>query len=247
MGDVVWNPLTGEKAMIVESAEETGGARVVADFAVEAGGFVPGGEHVHDHLAEHVEIRDGSTFVLDGEERTLAVGEQLTVAPGTWHRRWNAGEGEVQARVRIEPAMRFEEAILVIRGLCADGHTNAEGRPSPLLGALLATRYRREIRYRQPPDAVSKGPVPAARRARAATGPGAHRRSLPRSRDAPRRRIGARSPPGAGDAAGRRARVTRGMMHGGRRASPLARQAGVSTSARSRPKAAVTSPRLRFP
>jgi hypothetical protein len=55
MGDVVWNPLTGEKAMIVESAEETGGARVVADFAVEASGFVPGGEHVHDHLAEHVD------------------------------------------------------------------------------------------------------------------------------------------------------------------------------------------------
>jgi hypothetical protein len=48
-----WNPLTGEKAMIVESAEETGGARVVTDFAVEAGGFVPSGEHVHDHLAEH--------------------------------------------------------------------------------------------------------------------------------------------------------------------------------------------------
>src|SRR6266511_3823425 len=143
--------------MIVESPEETGGACVVADFAVEAGGLVPGGEHVHDHLAEHVEVRAGRiTFVLDGEERTLAVGEQLTVAPGTWHRWRNAGEGEVQARVRIESAMRFEEAILVIRGLCADGHTNAEGRPSTLLGALLATRYRREIRYRQPPDAIQR-------------------------------------------------------------------------------------------
>jgi hypothetical protein len=126
-------------------------------LAVEAGGFVPGGEHVHDHLAEHVEVRAGRiTFVLDGEERTLAVGEQLTVAPGTWHRWWNAGEGEVQARVRIEPAMRFEEAILVIWGLCADGHTNAEARPSTLLGALLATRYRREIRYRQPSDGVQR-------------------------------------------------------------------------------------------
>jgi len=52
--------------------------------------------------------------------------------------------------------MRFEEAILVLWGLCADGHTNAEGRPSPLLGALLATRYRREIRFRQPPDAVQR-------------------------------------------------------------------------------------------
>jgi hypothetical protein len=42
-GDVVWNPLTGEKAMLVEPAKESGGARIVTDFAVEAGGFVPGG------------------------------------------------------------------------------------------------------------------------------------------------------------------------------------------------------------
>jgi mannose-6-phosphate isomerase-like protein (cupin superfamily) len=156
-GDVIWNPLTGEKAMIVESAAESGGARIVADLAVEAGGFVPGGEHVHDHLAEHVEVRAGRvTFVFDGEERTLAAGEQLTVVPGTWHRWWNAGQEEVQVRVRVEPAMRFEEAILVVWGLCADGHTNADGRPSPLFGALLTTRYRPEVRFRQPPDAVQR-------------------------------------------------------------------------------------------
>jgi mannose-6-phosphate isomerase-like protein (cupin superfamily) len=156
-GDVVWNPLTGEKAMLVESAEESGGARVISDFAVETGGFVPGGEHVHDHCAEHFEVRRGRiTFVLEGEERTVDAGEKLSVAPGTWHRWWNSGEGEVQIRTRIEPALRFEEAILVLWGLCADGHTNADGRPSPLLGALLATRFRREIRYRQPPAAVQK-------------------------------------------------------------------------------------------
>jgi quercetin dioxygenase-like cupin family protein len=156
-GDALWNPLTGEKAMIVESAEETGGTRIVVDFAVEAGGFVPGGEHVHDHCAEHVEIRTGRiTFLLDGRERTLATGEQVTVVPGTWHRWWNAGEDEVQARVRIEPALRFQEMILVLWGLCAGGYTNADGVPSPLFGALLATRYRREVRFRQPPDAVQR-------------------------------------------------------------------------------------------
>jgi mannose-6-phosphate isomerase-like protein (cupin superfamily) len=156
-GDVVWNPLTGEKALLVESADESGGARIVTDFAVERGGFVPGGEHVHDHCAEHFEVRSGRiTFILDGEERTLAAGEQVTVVPGTWHRWWNAGEDEVQVRVRVEPAMRFEEAILVVWGLCADGHTNADGRPSPLLGAVVATRYRRELRYRSPPDAVQR-------------------------------------------------------------------------------------------
>ncbi len=156
-GDAAWNPLTGEKALIVGSADESGGARIVTDFAVERGGFVPGGEHVHDHCAEHFEVRSGRiTFILDGEERTLAAGEQVTVVPGSWHRWWNAGEDEVQIRVRVEPAMRFEEAILVFWGLCADGHTNADGRPSPLLGALVATRYRRELRYRSPPDAVQR-------------------------------------------------------------------------------------------
>src|ERR671911_1966308 len=76
-GDVVWNSLTGKKAMLVESTEESGGPRIVADFAVEAGGFVPGGEHVHDHFAEHLEVRAGRiTFLVDGEERTLGAGEK---------------------------------------------------------------------------------------------------------------------------------------------------------------------------
>ncbi len=154
-GDVVWNPLTGEKAMLVESAKESSGARIVTDFAVEAGGFVPGGEHVHEAFAEHLEVKAGRiTFVLDGEERVVGAGEQVTVPPGTWHQWSNPSEDEVQMRVHIEPALRFEEAILISWGLCADRHTNADGRPSPLLGSLLATRYRREIRFRRPPDAV---------------------------------------------------------------------------------------------
>lgn len=129
----------------------------ISDFAVESGGFVPGGEHVHDHCAEHFEVTAGRiAFVIDGEERTLAAGEQATVEPGMWHHWWNAGESEVRIRTRVEPALRLAEAILVIWGLCADGHTNAEGRPPPLLAALLLTRYRREIRYRHPPDVVQR-------------------------------------------------------------------------------------------
>jgi mannose-6-phosphate isomerase-like protein (cupin superfamily) len=156
-GDVVWNPLTGEKAMLVESAEQTDGARIVGEFAVEAGGFVPGGEHVHDHCAEHFEVRSGRiAFLLAGEQRILEAGEQLTVPPGTRHRWWNPGDDEVVARVRVEPALRFQEAILVFWGLCADGHTNREGVPSPLFGALLATRYRSELRYTRPPDVVQR-------------------------------------------------------------------------------------------
>jgi mannose-6-phosphate isomerase-like protein (cupin superfamily) len=156
-GDVVWNPLTGEKALLIESAAETGGARIVSDFAVEEGGFVPGGEHLHDACSEHFEVQQGEiAFLVDGEERTLGPGEQLTVQPGSWHRWWNPGQGEVRIRTRVEPALRFEEMIAVFWGLCADGHTNAKGVPSPLFGALLATRYREEIRFRQPPHLVQR-------------------------------------------------------------------------------------------
>jgi mannose-6-phosphate isomerase-like protein (cupin superfamily) len=156
-GDVIWNPLTGEKALLIESASESGGARIVAEFAVEEGGFVPGGEHVHDHLDEHFEVLHGQiTYLLDGQERTVGAGEQVTVPRGRWHRWWNAGESEVRIHARVEPALRFEEAIAVIWGLCADGDTDAEGKPSPLLGALLATRYRTEIRFRQPPQFVQR-------------------------------------------------------------------------------------------
>jgi mannose-6-phosphate isomerase-like protein (cupin superfamily) len=74
-GDAVWNPLTGEKALLIESAEETAGTRIIADFAVEEGGFVPGGEHVHDTCSEHFEVLDGLiTFVVNGEEQTLGPG-----------------------------------------------------------------------------------------------------------------------------------------------------------------------------
>lgn len=161
-GDVLWNPLTGEKALIVESAAESAGARIVADFAVETGGFVPGGEHIHDHCAEHFEVKAGRiAFVLDGKERTLDEGGELTVEPGTWHRWWNAGESEVRIRATVAPALNFEEALLVFWGLCADGYTDAKGNPSPLLGSMVATAYRRELRFRQPPDPVQRLLFPA--------------------------------------------------------------------------------------
>ena len=92
----------------------------------------------------HLEVRGSRTVALVDAPRRCP--ERLRSAPAR----------ELLIRTRVEPALHLAEAILVIWGLCADGHTNREGRPAPLLGALLLTRYRREIRYRQPPDAVQR-------------------------------------------------------------------------------------------
>jgi quercetin dioxygenase-like cupin family protein len=156
-GDAAWNPVSGEKVLVVESAEETAGRRLVLDLGVEPGGFLPGGEHVHDHLTERFHVERGHlAFASAGERRLLGPGDELSVAPGAWHTWDHAGAEEVRLRVTIEPALDVEEAVLVAWGLSADGHANRKGLPSPLLAALLARRYRHIVRYRRPPQLLQR-------------------------------------------------------------------------------------------
>jgi mannose-6-phosphate isomerase-like protein (cupin superfamily) len=62
---------------------------------------------VHDHCAEHFEVRSGRiAFLIGDEQRLLEAGEQLTVPPGTWHGWWNPDDDEVLTRVRVEPSHR---------------------------------------------------------------------------------------------------------------------------------------------
>jgi hypothetical protein len=128
-GDAVWNPLTGEKAVIVESADESAGARIVVDLAVEEGGFVPA-------ASTSTTTAPSTSRSSRGRSPSLSTARNVRSQPETKrpsHRGAGTGGGTAaRARwwlaSRIEPALRFEEAILAIWGFCADGHTNAEGR-----------------------------------------------------------------------------------------------------------------------
>lgn len=164
-GDAVWNPLTGEKALVLEGSEDTDGRYLLAKLAVEAGGFVSGGEHVHDHQREVFEVRAGTMAIrIEGEQRRIGPGETVAVEPGTPHEWWNAGADEIEVTTRIEPTLDFETAIATIWGLCADGRTDSKGRPSPLQGAVLAERFSREIRFASPPRWLQALTVPAIAR-----------------------------------------------------------------------------------
>jgi quercetin dioxygenase-like cupin family protein len=162
-GDVIWNPLSGEKAMVVASAEETGGAYIESVFRVEPGGFLPGGAHYHDHQSETFTVQRGRMGLsVEGRSAVLEEGETAVVEPGTLHAWSNATEGdEIEVRVRIEPALDFELLIAAIWGLCADGLTDARGNPDPLRGALIAQRFEREYRAARPPRAVQRLLFPA--------------------------------------------------------------------------------------
>jgi quercetin dioxygenase-like cupin family protein len=84
-GDVVENPVTGERAVVRLGTEESGGELLVAEGFVKPGGAVAG-EHVHPNIHEWFTVVSGRVgFRLDGRESIARLGQRLHVPPGMAH------------------------------------------------------------------------------------------------------------------------------------------------------------------
>ena len=153
-GDVIENPVTGERGVVRLGTVETAGARAVVDLYVRPGGAVVG-EHWHPDMDERFTVLRGRVgFRLGGQERTAEPGSEIHVPAGVRHDWWNAGDEEALVRVDIRPAARFEAMILNLFGLAQDGKTNARGLPSMLQLAVLAREFRDVIQFTRPPQVV---------------------------------------------------------------------------------------------
>lgn len=153
-GDVLENPVTGERVVIRIGSAETGGARGVADLYIRPGGAVVG-EHWHPAMEEwFVVLRGRVDFRLAGKEETAEPGRQVYVPAGVAHDWWNAGGEEARVRVEVRPGARFEAFILNLFGLAQDGKTNARGLPNLLQLALLAREFSDVIRFTRPAPAI---------------------------------------------------------------------------------------------
>jgi quercetin dioxygenase-like cupin family protein len=155
-GDVVENPVTGERVVVRVGTEDSGGRMLVADAYVRPGGAVTG-EHVHPTIEEYFTVVRGRVgFRLDGRETVARPGERLHVPAGTAHDWWNAGDEEALITVEITPGARFEEMVVNLFGLARDGKTNAKGMPNLLQGALFAQEFEDVLYFTKPPQAVQK-------------------------------------------------------------------------------------------
>ena len=155
-GDVIENPVTGERVVVIEGGEDTGGTHVVGELTVSPGGQVVG-EHIHDHLDETFEVLSGRISVrLDGRDFELGEGERAFVPRGSAHDWWNDSGENVVVRVRVEPAGRFEEMLTTVFALARAGRTNAKGKPGPLQLALFAREFEPTIRLTRPPRIVQR-------------------------------------------------------------------------------------------
>jgi quercetin dioxygenase-like cupin family protein len=155
-GDVIENPVTGERAVVRIGTEETGGELLVVDLHIRPGGAVMG-EHTHPTIQERYTVVRGQVgFRLMGGTIIAESGMSLFVPPDMPHDWWNAGSEEAVIRVEVQPAARFEEMIQNAFGLARDGRVNARGMPNLLQMAVFAREFADVVRFSRPPRVVQR-------------------------------------------------------------------------------------------
>ena len=155
-GDVIENPVTGERAVVRIGTEQTGGELLVVDLYIRPGGAVMR-EHVHPAIEERFTVLRGRVgFRLSGRESTAEPGVRLIAPAGVPHDWWNASPEEALVRVEVRPAARFEAFILNAFGLAQDGRVNRRGMPNLLQLAVLAREFDDVIRFTRPPRVVQR-------------------------------------------------------------------------------------------
>lgn len=143
--EVIENPVTGERAEFLETAEHPGGEFIRFDLFVRPGGFVPGAnDHIHPRQDESFVIRSGTIRLrIGGQERFCSTGEAVTVPAGTPHAWWNVGEDKLHAVVELRgpSAGRFWAFATSFFALAQAGKTNKKGDPNPFQAAVVLREY----------------------------------------------------------------------------------------------------------
>ena len=155
-GDVIENPVTGERIVFHKTSRETGGQAVVIETFVQPDGFVAAA-HVHPNQEERFEVLAGSVGFRVGREKIVGgPGHRLTVPAGTPHKFWNAGDDVARFVCEVRPALQFESLLETMFALAADGKTNRKGMPNLLRLAVIANAHFDTVRLPFPPSTLQR-------------------------------------------------------------------------------------------
>ena len=156
IGEVWENPVTRERATILELPHHNPERRAAAELLALVGARVVG-EHRHPGMVERFTVLEGElTLKRGGETSILRQGETATIEPNLWHDWWNASDRDARVRVEVTPGERFAHMIETLFGLARLGHTDAKGMPHPLQLAVFAREFSDVIVFRSPPTAVQR-------------------------------------------------------------------------------------------
>jgi mannose-6-phosphate isomerase-like protein (cupin superfamily) len=108
-GQILDNPISGERIIFRETAADTGGELLAIDLILSPGGHVPGA-HVHPAQEERFEVVSGTMKFRLGRKKILAeAGDTVTVPAGSIHKFANAGDVPAHVRVEVRPALKMEQ------------------------------------------------------------------------------------------------------------------------------------------
>jgi mannose-6-phosphate isomerase-like protein (cupin superfamily) len=151
-GQLIENPLSGERITFRKTAADTGGELLAIDLELSPGGRMPAGLHIHPEQEERFEIVRGRMQFRMRRERILAgPGEVVVVPPGVPHDWANAGEEPALILVEVRPALAMERLFETAIALAQDGRAFGNGMPKPLDLALFAREFEREVQAAFPP------------------------------------------------------------------------------------------------
>jgi quercetin dioxygenase-like cupin family protein len=155
-GQVIENPVSGERITFRETAADTGGELLAIDLELSPDGHVPG-MHVHPIQEERFEVTEGTMgFKLGGKKVIAHPGDVVVVPPGVRHKFANAGDEEASARVEVRPALRMEQLFETTVALAEEGRTTRKGLPKPLDLALFVREFEQEVKAAFPPAWVQR-------------------------------------------------------------------------------------------
>src|SRR5919107_808972 len=161
-GDVIENPVTGERITFVRTSAQTGGALAEMDLELSPAAFLAA-EHVHLRQEERFEVLDGRIRLrCRGEESVRGRGEVVVVPAGAPHAWAPHGGQSARVRVNFTPGAGIEDFFDEFFRCAREGRTTAKGMPSPVVTARLGLAH--DMYLAGPSGSVTAGGLPGADR-----------------------------------------------------------------------------------
>src|SRR5216683_4783998 len=153
-GQVIDNPITGERIVIRQSGADTDGRLLAFDLFLPPGGHVPA-THAHPVQEERFTVVEGQLRFQIGRRSTLVEpGQTIVVKPGMAHWFGNVGPETALASVEIRPALRMQELLARSGAIGAGGSSPAKLVPRLPDLALVLLEFERELAVPRIPPAV---------------------------------------------------------------------------------------------
>lgn len=132
------HPVRGERVEFLNEPIDPSTGPLTLKFYIGPGTEV--GTHTHPKQTETITVNEGKICAtVDGEERTLGVGDHVRVEPGISHGYENIGDDEAVLSVSMTPALAFKEFIIDEHALGDDDYPESGVNMS--YAGLVASRH----------------------------------------------------------------------------------------------------------